>query len=174
MTGLLSGRNLWIFLEVSIRSTEQIHLFNLLGYFFKGCLNFKDENRNRFFMEVSQQQIFLVDDEPAVLKGMARALRSLRCQISCFSDPFECLDKLRVRKCDLLVTDVRMPGMDGIELLVEAKCVVPALPVLIITGYSNREIVASAIRHGAADFIKKPVKREFFVSLVKQTLEKNP
>lgn len=124
-------------------------------------------------MDATEPYIFLVDDEPAVLKGMARALKPLKCQISCFSDPFACLDKLRVHKCDLLVTDVRMPGMDGIELLTEVKRMIPELPVLIITGYSNIELTVSAIRHGAADFIEKPVKRKFFLNLVQWTLEKS-
>ena len=141
--------------------------------FLKDSLNFKDEYWNRFLMDVAKPQIFLVDDEPGVLKGMARALRPLKCQISCFSDPFACLDKLQVSKCDLLVTDVRMSGMDGIELLIEVKRMIPELPVLIITGYSNVEVAVRALRNGAADFIEKPVKREFFLNLVQWTLEKN-
>lgn len=124
-------------------------------------------------MNLAKLHIFLVDDEPGVLKGMARALRPLKCQISCFSDAITCLGELQVSKCDLLITDIIMSGMDGIELLIEVKRMMPELPVLVITGYSNLEVAVRALRNGAVYFIEKPVKREFFLNIVQSTLEKS-
>lgn len=124
-------------------------------------------------MGLTKQYIFLVDDEPGVLKGMARTLSPLRCEISCFESAFECLRQLRSMKCDLLVTDVRMPEMDGIELLTEARRVMPYLPVLVITAYAEVPIAVQALKAGAVDFIEKPLVKSAFLEMVRTTLEKS-
>jgi len=63
--------------------------------------------------------------------------------------------------------------MDGIELLTEAKCIIPLLPVLVITGYGNIPMAVRVMKAGASDFIEKPLDREGFLSTVKSLLKPN-
>ena len=119
---------------------------------------------------MSKRRIFLVDDEPAVLKSLARALCSRLYDVRTFNDADECLKQLRHSDCDLLITDVIMPGMDGIALLHQAKKISAFLPVLIITGYADIPLAVSAIKAGAVDFIEKPFDKKDLIKRVEDAL----
>jgi len=119
------------------------------------------------------QHIFFVDDEPKVRKVVGRTLEQTGFKVSCFSHAADCLQQLRSRPCDLLITDVKMPGVDGIELLTKVKCIIPSLPVLVVTGYGDVPMAVAALKAGASDFIEKPLSRESFLSVVKFTLKGN-
>ncbi|GAH45808.1 unnamed protein product [marine sediment metagenome] len=66
-----------------------------------------------------------------------------------------------------------MPEMDGIELLTEARRIVPSLPVLVITGYGDIPMAVKAVKAGALDFIEKPLDRQSFLSAVESVLKRN-
>src|SRR3972149_3841963 len=100
-----------------------------------------------------KQRIFFVDDEPEVLKMVGRTLEQAGYNVSCFSRAADCIKQLRYQTCDLLITDVKMPEMDGIELLTEAKRIIPLLPVLVITGYGDVPMAVRSLKLGASDFI---------------------
>jgi len=117
-----------------------------------------------------KQHVFFVDDEPEVLKMVGRTLERVGYKVTCFSQASDCIGQLRYQSCDLLIADVKMPDMDGIELLVEAKRIVPLLPVLIITGYGDIPMAVRALKLGASDFIEKPLDREGFLSTVEHIL----
>lgn len=125
-----------------------------------------------------KQYVFFVDDEPEVLKMVGRTLEQAGYNVSCFSRAADCLEHLHYQTCDLLITDVKMPEMDGIELLAEAKRFNPLLPVLVITGYGDIPMAVRALKLGASDFIEKPLDREGFLSTVesilKRTVPANP
>lgn len=122
-------------------------------------------------MSIDGQHIFLVDDEPDVLKSIALTLRSYRYPVSRFATAAECLEQLRRRDCDLLITDVKMPDMDGIELLAEVKRIVPHVPVLLITGYADIPMAVKAMKAGALDFIEKPFNKNNFMQKVEAALK---
>jgi len=124
-------------------------------------------------MTVDEQHIFFVDDEPAVRKSVAKTLRWLRCKVTCFSNAADCLEQLRTDRCDLLITDVKMPGMDGMELVRRARAVDSWLPVLVITGYGDIPMAVKAVKAGAVDFIEKPLQRESFLAAVQTVLMQN-
>lgn len=117
-------------------------------------------------------RIFFVDDEPKVRKIVARTLEGLGSKVSCFRRAADCLERLRRKSCDLLITDVKMPEMDGIELLIEAKKLVPWMPVLVITGYGDIPLAVKAIKAGAVDFIEKPFDRQAFILAVESALKR--
>jgi len=119
-----------------------------------------------------KQQIFVVDDEADVRGVMHRTLELVGYQVSCFDSATECLAKVRSRRCDLLITDVVLPGMDGIELLSEVKCRIPSLPVLVITGYGSVEMAVKAMDAGAASFMRKPLDRSSFLAAVETALKR--
>jgi len=121
-------------------------------------------------MANSKQHIFFVDDVPAVRKSVAKTLKWSGCKVTCFANAADCLEKLRAQNCDLLITDVKMPDMDGIELVRRAKSIAPWLPVLVITGYGDIPMAVGAVKAGAADFIEKPLHRESFLESVQTAL----
>ena len=122
---------------------------------------------------IAKQHIFFVDDNPEVRNVVGRTLKQVGVKVSCFTCAVDCLEKLRNQKCDLLITNVKMSGMSGIELLTEAKRLTPWLPVLVITGYANIPMAIEAMREGALDFIQKPLDRESFLSVVRSVLKRN-
>jgi len=86
--------------------------------------------------------------------------------VRCFSGADDCLAGLEADSCDLLITDVKMPGKDGVELLTEVKRRLPWLPVLVITGFGDVPIAVKAMKAGAVDFIEKPLDRDSFLEMV--------
>jgi FixJ family two-component response regulator len=121
----------------------------------------------------SKLRVFAVDDEPGMLEIISVILESGGFACTCFANADDCLDQLGVRSCDLLITDVKMPGKDGIELLLEAKHIVPWLPVLVMTSYGNIPMAVKAIKAGALDFIEKPLDPETFLTVVDSALKQD-
>ena len=78
--------------------------------------------------------------------------------------------KLRSHECNLLITDLKMPEMDGIEVLKEVKRLAPWVPVLVISGYGNIPTAVRAIKAGAVDFIEKPLDKVGLVRTVESML----
>jgi two-component system response regulator FixJ len=122
----------------------------------------------------AEKHVFFVDDEPGVCKVAGRALEQLGLKVSCFASGDDCLKALHSKTCDIVVTDLKMPGMSGMDLLTEVKRRLPTLPVLVITGYGDIPLAVKAIRIGALDFIEKPLDRESFLSAVQSALSRKP
>ena len=120
----------------------------------------------------AKQRIFFVDDESSVRKVVCRAFERLGTEVSCLASAADCLEKLRCQRCDLLITDVKMPGMDGLELLTEAKRIVPWLPVLVVTAYGDVPMAVKALKMGALDFIEKPLEMQSLLSIVESVLQR--
>jgi two-component system response regulator TtrR len=115
--------------------------------------------------------IFFLDDESKIREVVKETLEEPDIEVECFDSPAECLAQLRSAKCDLLITDLRMPEKDGIELLADVKHLAPWVPVLMITGYGDIPTAVRAIKGGAVDFIEKPLVKETFVKKVKSILQ---
>jgi len=123
--------------------------------------------------ENGKQHVFVVDDEPEVRRAMRRTLELSGYEVSCFDSATGCLMKMRSMRCDLLITDVVMPGMDGIELLTETKCRTPSLPVLVVTGYGDVAMAVRAMDAGALSLLEKPLDRASFLAAVETALKRN-
>ena len=124
-------------------------------------------------MRNDNRHIFFVDDELKVRQVVAETLEQLSARVACFPCASDCLAQLGSQKCDLLITDLRLPEMDGIELLRRARLIAPWVPVLIVTGYGDIPTAVEAIKTGAADFIEKPLDKKSFVRKVKSLLPEN-
>jgi FixJ family two-component response regulator len=118
----------------------------------------------------ARTHIFFVDDEPKVCKVVAKTLERIGSKVSCFSGATDCLKQLRHKNCDLLVTDVKMPEMDGIELLIQAKKIAPWIPAIVITGYGDIPMAVKALKAGA---VEKPLNRHIFISTVETALKRS-
>lgn len=122
-------------------------------------------------MTADIQHIFFVDDEPAVRRSVSQTLQQSGYTVSCFADADHCLKQLQMQNCDLLITDVRMPEMDGIELVRRAKHIAPWMPILVITGYGDIPMAIRAVKAGAAEFIEKPLQKQSFLTVVQTALK---
>ena len=115
--------------------------------------------------------VFFLDDEPEIREVVGETLQESDIDVECFESPAECLARLRSKKCDLLITDLKMPEKDGIELLADVKRLAPWVPVMVITGYGDIPTAVKAIKNGAVDFIEKPLAKETFVRKIKSILQ---
>ena len=120
----------------------------------------------------TKQHIYFVDDEPKVREVVSETLEEFGFEVSCFACAADCLEQLHSRVCDLLITDVKMPDTDGIELLTEVQRFAPWLPVLLVTGYGDVPMAATAFKAGAMDFIEKPLDRQALLSAVESVLKR--
>src|SRR2546421_1828422 len=121
---------------------------------------------------MNHTRVLIVDDDQALLQGLPQALR-LRMEgvmVDTADSGTAALDRIAALDYDAIVTDLKMPGMDGFALLAEIRTHRPDTPTLMITGHGEHDLVVHALRGGAFDFIQKPIDRDYFVaSLVRAT-----
>jgi two-component system, NtrC family, nitrogen regulation response regulator GlnG len=116
-------------------------------------------------------RIWIVDDDHAVRFVLATALREAGHGVDGFANAADALDALRRRGApDLLFTDVRMPGDDGLALLDKLKAAQPQLPVVVMSAYTDVASTAGAFRGGAHEFLSKPFDLDEAVALAERTL----
>lgn len=111
-----------------------------------------------------------MDDEPAVLALVARLLTDLGFDVQAESDPFQALKDFDGGRFDLVMTDVRMPGMDGHALIAALRAIDQEIPVIVVTGQGTLENATSALREGATGMIVKPFTMDEFRNEVSATL----
>jgi len=104
--------------------------------------------------------VLLADDERSIAVTLRDDLEEAGHEVTVVPDGKEAHEKLRERRFDLLITDIRMPGMDGISLLKAAKDLDGSMEVIVITGHGTIESAVEAIRHGAYDYVLKPFLNE--------------
>jgi len=116
--------------------------------------------------------VFLVEDDAAVRKGCEQALSIADIPVRAFADAEKLLAALATATPALVVSDVRLPGRDGLTLLRELRQHDRELPVLLMTGHGDVAMAVEAMREGAYDFIEKPFPSERLVAAVRSALEK--
>lgn len=129
-------------------------------------------------METATKQacIFFVDDEAGIRKIVRLTLEEeLLCYVTCFDNANDCLEALNdeQRRCSLLITDIKMPGMDGLTLLTKVRQLRPLLPILIITGHGDVPMAVKALKTGALDFIEKPLDEHILLPAVETALKRS-
>ena len=102
-------------------------------------------------------KVLIVDDEEIVCRSYLRSLASAHCNVQVAGNGEEALSVLAQQRFDLVLLDIRMPGMDGMEVLKTIKQTWPETQVVIITGYPNIETAKEAVRLGAYGYLAKPV-----------------
>src|SRR5438309_5402384 len=111
-------------------------------------------------------RVLIVDDDPALLEALPQALR-LRMSgvmVDTADSAAAALDRITAQDYDAIVTDIKMPGMDGLALLAEIRGRRPDTPTLMITGHGEDDLAVHALRKGAYDLIQKPIDRDHFVA----------
>ena len=112
----------------------------------------------------STPRVLIVDDDPVLLQALSEALRLRTSSVIDTADSARvALDRIAGREYDAIVTDIKMPGMDGVTLLTEIRTRQPDTPTLLITGHAEHALAIDALRGGAYDFIEKPIDLEYFI-----------
>jgi two-component system C4-dicarboxylate transport response regulator DctD len=119
-----------------------------------------------------QGQVLLVDDEAMVREATAQWLELSGFRVECFSRAEQVLERIDPFCPGILLTDVRMPGMDGLELMTETLKCAPDLPVILLTAHGDVDMATAAMREGAYDFIEKPFVPERLVERIRRACEK--
>ncbi len=116
-------------------------------------------------------ELFVVDDSEAILAMMKGFLEDEGYKVTTAASAEDALRTLEKKKPDLLLLDIRMPGMNGLDALAEIKKIDPKLSVIMMTAYGTTQTAIEAMKRGAYDYITKPFKNEELKVLIKNAIE---
>jgi DNA-binding NtrC family response regulator len=102
--------------------------------------------------------ILIIDDEPIVGERLKPALEKEGHRVEIFTNPYHALERLNQTMFDIVVTDIRMDDIDGIQILENVRGISKRTKVVMITGYATIEVARESLAKGAFDFIAKPFK----------------
>jgi len=123
--------------------------------------------------ELDKPLVLLVDDDPDMLTMLVRLLsRKFACRVETATSGETALAFLDRNRPDVIITDLRMPGLDGMSLLTQVKERHPEIAVIVMTGYGNVELAVRSLREGAYDFVEKPFDQERIVHSLERCLER--
>ena len=118
------------------------------------------------------ERILVVDDEPNMLRLLKTILMDKTgYEVTTTNNPLEVSKLLQEGRYDLVVTDLKMPLVDGIDLIGIVKNIDATMPIIVITAYGTIETAEEAIQKGAYDFITKPFRKETILITIKRALE---
>lgn len=109
-------------------------------------------------MTTEKKRILIIDDEPIVCERLKLPLEKIGFSVETFTESARALERLAQQRFDVVVTDIKMSGADGMDLLRFVRQNDPAAKVIIITGFATAETAKEAIKGGAVDFIAKPFR----------------
>jgi len=118
------------------------------------------------------EKVMLVDDEDAIREILGLSIADLGYEVHTAANGPEALEALDVFRPSIVLTDIKMPGMDGIELLGRIKAHAPDIEVIMISGHGDMDLVVQSLQREALDFITKPIRDELLVNALKRAAEK--
>ncbi len=118
------------------------------------------------------EKILIVDDEPDMLRLLSMIIKEKTpYEVTTTNNPVEALELVKKSSFDLLVADLKMPGLNGIELLEAVKRFDEDIPTIIITAYGTVEAAVETMQKGAFDFITKPFRKEQILFTIERSLK---
>lgn len=120
---------------------------------------------------MQQPSVFVVDDDVDMADTCRKILEKRGLRVTTFPDAHTAFERLKTELPDAILSDVRMPGMEGGQLLREVKALDPQLPVILMTGFGTIQNAVAALKAGAVDYITKPFTRDDLVASVERALE---
>jgi DNA-binding NtrC family response regulator len=121
---------------------------------------------------MTKANILVVDDEPNARSALAEILKGEGYAVETAGDGFKAMARLSNFSADLVLTDLKMPGMDGVELMGKLKEQNPETPVVLMTAFGAVETAVSAMRQGAADYLTKPLNTDELLLVLERALER--
>ncbi|MEJ5358286.1 MAG: response regulator [Desulfobacterales bacterium] len=122
--------------------------------------------------EGEDRRILLVDDEPGIRRVLSLTLADAGWEVLCAENGEEALALFREKKPPIVLTDIKMPEMDGIELLRHIKAESPDTEVIMFTGHGDMELAIQSLKHEATDFVTKPIHDEVLEIALKRARER--
>ncbi|HFE38992.1 MAG TPA: nitrogen regulation protein NR(I) [Gammaproteobacteria bacterium] len=119
----------------------------------------------------NQEYVWVIDDDRSIRWVLERALSKVNMRVECFDSAIGILEKLRDQQPDAIVSDIRMPELDGLDLLAEVNKRYPQLPVIIMTAHSDMDSAVSAYEGGAFEYLPKPFDVDDAADLVRRAVE---
>ena len=119
-----------------------------------------------------QQTVLVVDDEPSNRVTLERLLARDGFHVLHAESGREAMEQLRRHSVDVVLTDLKMPGMSGLDLLKAVRTLDPDIEVVVMTAYGTVEAAVEAMKEGAYDFVSKPLKRLELLTTLRKCLEK--
>ncbi len=116
--------------------------------------------------------LLVADDDPGLRESLERTLTREGYRVVLASDGRAALERVQAGGVDLIVTDLKMPGLTGLELLRAAKAIMPDVDVILLTAFGTVEEAVKAMKDGAYDFLTKPFRREQLIKLIDKALER--
>ena len=118
-----------------------------------------------------QQHVFIVDDDDAIRDSMSLLMETVNLPASCFASAAEFLEFFDGSQRGCLVLDIRMPDMTGLELQKQLNELACGLPVIFISGHGDIPMAVEAMRCGAIDFMRKPIREQELIDRIHQALD---
>ena len=120
---------------------------------------------------MSRKSILVIDDDKSILRTFTRILQKTGCDIDVAETGREAIEKAEKRHYDLALVDVRLPDMDGTDLLAKMKDTMRDTVKIVITGFPSMEVGVKALDEGADAYLVKPVKPEDLLMLIEEKLK---
>jgi len=130
-------------------------------------MNATDKNEHQ-----SSKTALIIDDDKSVLRVFSKSLRGVDFIVDTAETGKEALDKIRNRAYDVSLIDLRLPDINGADLLRAMKALSPNMVKIVITGYPTMEGSVKALEEGADAFLVKPVRREELLMIIEENLKK--
>ncbi len=122
--------------------------------------------------ENKKTSILILDDEPIVSKRLKPSLEKKGYEVETFTESFRALERVKQKKFDVVITDLKMEGMDGMQFLTEVKNMSPETEVIVITGFATMETAKQSFQKGVFDFLSKPFKLGEIAEAIKRAEQK--
>ncbi|MDP8234597.1 MAG: response regulator [Candidatus Saelkia tenebricola] len=122
-------------------------------------------------MKENKGKILFVDDDAGILDVVSDFLTLENFEITTVNEGDKALEMLKSSEFDLLITDIKMPGLSGLEVLKKAKEINNEVPVIVVTGFASMETAIEAVKDGAYDYITKPFDMEKFLNITKKAIK---
>ncbi len=119
-----------------------------------------------------QTSILILDDEPIVSKRLRPSLEKKGYEVETFTSSVDALARVRERKFNIVVTDLKMEGVDGMQFLTEVKSLYPDTEVIVITGFATMATAKESFSKGVFDFLAKPFKLGEITEVIAKAEEK--
>jgi two-component system nitrogen regulation response regulator GlnG len=119
---------------------------------------------------VNKANVWIVDDDRSIRWVLEKAMQAEGITVRAFEDGNSVIDELENSRPDVLVSDIRMPGIDGLQLMSEIKQIAPKLPIIIMTAYSDLDSAVSVYEGGAFEYLPKPFDVDEAVELVRRAI----
>lgn len=124
-------------------------------------------------INTSRKRVLIVDDEPDMLSMLRTVFeKKLECEVSTARSGLIAMQQLPEYRPDVVVTDIKMPDLDGLQLLTKIREHDRTISIVIMTGYGTIDMAVQALKDGAYDFLEKPFERDHIVRVVKNCLER--